>query len=421
MEQNAVKVYTVLTAQFIITKNDEETIEMKHFNTKAEPIYPTTNVKEWFITHIQEPIQTEIEEFEQQGSGWSLHSIINLTVNINKLNPMRGISYVDLPAKFRNKTACINVQNDDNMCFKWAILSALHPARHAYRVSEYRRYEDELNFAGIEFPVTPNRISKFEVQNDVSVNVYILKKRKGDFETAPFHVTSKKKNQHVNLLLVQDHYVDEEEEEEEEGKELDNVEYELPRFHYVWIKDLSRLASHQLSKRGHKHHICDRCFHYFRTEEKLAAHEKDWKKVNKCKMNMPTPKNNILRFKNLSNKEKVPFVVYADFECLLKPTRDENAYQKHEALSVGYYLKCSCDDSVSKYRSFRGPEPAKWFVQELQKLANNLEEIYRDVKPMKRLTMRQVKQFNTATKCHICEKPLPVNNRVKDHCHLTRR
>ena len=103
MEQNAVKVYTVLTAKFVMTKNDEEIIEMKHFNTKAEPIYPTANERECCITHVQEPIQTEIEKFEQQGSGWSLNSIINLTVNINKLNPKRGSSYVDLPAKIRNK------------------------------------------------------------------------------------------------------------------------------------------------------------------------------------------------------------------------------------------------------------------------------------------------------------------------------
>ena len=128
MEQNAVKVSTVLTAKFVITKNDEEIIESKHFNAEAEPIYPTTNVREWFITYVQEPIQTEIEEFEQQGSRWPLHSIIDLTVNINKLNPMRGSSYMDLLAKIRNKKACINVQNDDNMGFSG--LSCLHCILH---------------------------------------------------------------------------------------------------------------------------------------------------------------------------------------------------------------------------------------------------------------------------------------------------
>ena len=179
--------------------------------------------------------------------------------------------------------------------------------------------------------MTSNRISKFEAQNDVSVNVYILKKRKGDFETAPLHVTPKEKNQHVNLLLVQDHYVDEGEEEEEERKRKEHnyEEYELPIFHYVWIKDLSRLVSTQMPKRHHKHYICDSCLHYFRTEEKLVAYENDFTKVNKCKVNMPTSKNNILRFKNLASKERLMFIVYADFECLLKPTRDES--MKHSA------------------------------------------------------------------------------------------
>ena len=60
------------------------------------------------------------------------------------------------PDKIRYKKACINVLNNDNMCFKWAILSALHLASHSWRVSEYRRYEGKLNFAGIEFPLTPN-------------------------------------------------------------------------------------------------------------------------------------------------------------------------------------------------------------------------------------------------------------------------
>ena len=78
MEQNAVKVYTALIAKFAITKNDEEIIELKHFNRKAEPISPTTNVRASFITHVQEPIQTDIEEFEQQGSGWSLYSCSSL-------------------------------------------------------------------------------------------------------------------------------------------------------------------------------------------------------------------------------------------------------------------------------------------------------------------------------------------------------
>ncbi|XP_043280369.1 uncharacterized protein [Venturia canescens] len=410
---NAVKVYAVLAAKFTVMKNDEEVFDTKFFNTKAAPIFGTTDIRRWFAENIQEPIQTDLEEFEEQGSGWSLHSIINMTLHINKFNPMRGSSYVDLPAKIRNKNACINVQNNDEQCFKWAILSALHPTNYSNRVSEYRRYEQELNFDGIEFPVEPRKISKFEKQNEVSVNVYILKKKKHDFDVLPLHVTDAKKQRHVNLLLVQDHYV------EEEGEEEDEECYAIPRLHYVWIKDLSRLVSTQLSNGKRKLHICDRCLHFYHTEDKLAAHEVDCKKVNKCKVTMPKWANRMLRFKNHGHKERVPFIMYADFECLLKPTRDENAYQSHEAFSVGYYVKCSYDDSLSRYRSHRGPKPAEWFVRELQNFAQELDNVHANPRPMEALTRQQVREFHNAIECHICQKPLLGGDRVRDHCHLT--
>lgn len=45
IEKTAVKVYAVLAAKFKVMKNDEEIVEVKHFNTKAEAIYPTTSIK----------------------------------------------------------------------------------------------------------------------------------------------------------------------------------------------------------------------------------------------------------------------------------------------------------------------------------------------------------------------------------------
>ena len=167
--------------------------------------------------------------------------------------------------------------------------------------------------------MAPRPIAKFEHQNDVSINLYILKKRDDKFEVSPCHVTKCKKEQHVNLFFVQDHYVDKDEEEEEE----DGV---VPKFHYVWIKDLSRLVRTQLTSHKGKTFICDRCLHYYRTEEKLKTHEVDSAQVNKCKVKLPTDREKILKFKNFKNNERVPFVVYADFECLLKPATDDEAH-----------------------------------------------------------------------------------------------
>ena len=218
-EHNALKVNAVPAAEYAkVTVNDnEERVEIFYFNTKNAPIYCTTDLSEWFVANVEQPILRDMEEFQERDSGWTLRSILNLAVNINKFNPMRGNSYIPLPDVVKRKEACINVQNQDDKCFKWAVLSALHPtSKDACRVTKYKAFEGELNFKGIEFPVSPRQIAKFERQNNVSINLYILKKRDGKFEVSPCHVTKDKKEKHVNLLLVQDHYVDEDEEKRTE-------------------------------------------------------------------------------------------------------------------------------------------------------------------------------------------------------------
>ena len=88
-------------------------------------------------------------------------------------------------------------------------------------------------------------------------------------------------------------------------------------------------------------------------------------------MKLPTDREKILKFKNFKNNERVLFVVYANFECLLNPvTDDERAYQRHDAFSVGFYVKCSFDETRCGYTSYRkddedGQNPAEWFVDKL--------------------------------------------------------
>ena len=266
---------------------------------------------------------------------------------------MKGSSYTRLPKEILIKKACINVQNEDNHCFKWSILAAQHPQKnHSERVSVYTKFESELNFDGIEFPVTLKQISKFEKQNHVSVNVYILNMCNSKFKVNPCYVISLKKNLHVNLLLIQDYYIDE---NDEENKEVSIENTSTPKLHYVWIKNLSRLVRSQLTSINKQRFIGDRCLHFFKTNEKLLKHEIDCSQLNKCKIKLPIPQDNVLSFKNFKRQIKVPYVIYADFECLLKPVDDQSlhAFQEHEAYSIGYYLKCSFDDRLFGYHSYR--------------------------------------------------------------------
>ena len=98
-EHNALKVNAVLAAEYTnVTVNDnEETVEIFHFNTKNAPIYRTTDLSQWFTVNVEQPILRDMEEFLERDSGWTLRSILTLAVNINKFNPMRGNSYIPLP------------------------------------------------------------------------------------------------------------------------------------------------------------------------------------------------------------------------------------------------------------------------------------------------------------------------------------
>ena len=162
-KHSALKVNTVLAAEYKLMKNDEENTDIMYFNTKTAPIYLTTDLNEWFVVNVQHPIDVQMEEFQERESGWSLKSILNLVINICKFNPMRGSTYIDLPPFIKKKEACINVKNNDDECFKWAVLSALHPVKHqADCVSSYFPYKDELNYDGLNFRWILNKLTNLK-------------------------------------------------------------------------------------------------------------------------------------------------------------------------------------------------------------------------------------------------------------------
>ncbi|XP_077278612.1 uncharacterized protein LOC143906406 [Temnothorax americanus] len=148
--------------------------------------------------------------------------------------------------------------------------------------------------------------------------------------------------------------------------------------------------------------------------------------MNNCAIRLPRDNDKWLSFKNHSMKERVPFIIYADLECTLKKTEADpetsGIYQHHEVYSVGYYVRCSYDDSLSAYRCRRDKDCITWFTEELRRLAHNVKSILSTNIPMVDLTRDEWEKFNSATHCHVCEKPFaPDDTRVRDHCHLTGR
>ena len=73
------------------------------------------------------------------------------------------------------KKAIINLQNDDEECFKWAVIEASEIGKDPQCLSNLKKFENNYDWSGLEFPVAINKIGIFEKKNDVSVTILALK------------------------------------------------------------------------------------------------------------------------------------------------------------------------------------------------------------------------------------------------------
>ena len=86
------------------------------------------------------------------------------------------------------------------------------------------------------------------------------------------------------------------------------------------IKSLSRLSVGSNSKHGHKKHFCMNCLQGFHSEESEDKHFKYCKDSDPVRIEMPK-KSSFVTFHDEQNQFKVPFVMYAAFEAILKPAK----------------------------------------------------------------------------------------------------
>ena len=143
-----------------------------------------------------------------------------------------------------------NPKNEkDEECFKWAVIAALQHKKiksNPEHISNLNRFANNYDWSELEYPVAINKISEFEKNNNISVNVlgakgpkiYLCRKSKRNNEKV------------VNLLLITD------------GEKR----------HYTTIKSLTRLLASSNSKHGHKQHFCLNCLQGFSLEISRDKH-----------------------------------------------------------------------------------------------------------------------------------------------------
>ena len=393
-ELTTIKVNFIVHADFV-----QETKDIKNsfdFQTSNWSLCVGDNLDHYMIS-LSEDIKCKMLNFEKKDSGWSLHKIKYIEMNVNQFNPLRGSSYIDLPIDIKRKKAVINVQNNDVQCLKWALLSALYPANsNPNRVSSYVRNERKLNFDGISFPVKLKDLEKVEKLNNISINVFGLdfnKETRCNTVVGPLYFTKSRKTSHVNLLYLTNNH----------------------NAHYCFIKNISRLVGDQITKHHGVLHICDGCLLYFSSKEKLTSHQaRDCMHLVTKLPKVDNSNKSFIQFDKFQRKLKLPFVIYADFEAILKPIQTcdpdplksyTNSINVHKVFSYGYFIKCSYDDGLSKYRTYAGVDCTEKFMESLVSDVTEITKI-NCFRKCPRQLYDDDERIVEAKSCFICNKEL---------------
>jgi len=183
------------------------------------PAYFTTppvvvnDAQEYDIDSLLSNLDHKVEQWNKRGSNFNNERVSRFVLSVHPYRPLHGSTFV--------RTHClINVQNNDEKCFVWSVLSALYPPdTNPQRLTKYKDYEHSLNVEGLTFPVQTKQIPLFEKLNpSISINVLAYEESSKGF-TVEYRSPEREREYHVNVLLLED---------------ADNPSKQ----HYVWIKNM---------------------------------------------------------------------------------------------------------------------------------------------------------------------------------------
>ena len=96
-------------------------------------------------------------------------------MNISNYKPLSGRTYCKLPKELSNsKKGLINIQNNDEKCFLWCHIRYLNgKGKNMWRISgKDKEISKNLNYDGIEFPVSKKDYDKISKMNKIDINVF---------------------------------------------------------------------------------------------------------------------------------------------------------------------------------------------------------------------------------------------------------
>ena len=124
------------------------------------------------------------------------------------------------------------MQSQNAECFRWAHIRHLNPQnKDPQRIkTPDKAFIQNIDYKGIEFPVTIKQINKIEKQNSININVFGSENK----QPYPIYISKEKNGDCMNLLLIT----------------------EETRTHYVLIKNFNKFMYNQTNTKKENTFAC---------------------------------------------------------------------------------------------------------------------------------------------------------------------
>ena len=414
-----------LTAEinFISLKPGSDETHIMHTRRDNEEIMTgsdTDEIIKGFFESFLQKYEKNLQE-KMKGSDFEFDGVNFLYYDFNKISINRGASYIDSPKWLNNKKSTINPKNNHYKCFQYAVTLALNLDKinnHPERISKIKPFIEQYNWKDIDFPSTSKDWKKFELNNEIALNILYVPHNTKKIQVAYKSKHNLTREKQVILLMIS------------------NGE----NWHYLVVKSLPGLFKGITS--NHKEDFyCLNCFHLYRTKNKLEAHKKICENHDYCHAEMPNEDNKIIKYNqgeyednkiikfNQGEKStKLPFIIYADLGRLLEKisTCNNNPEEsstteinKHTPSGYSLFTHCSFDKTKNKLDYYRGDHCMKKFCKDLREHATKI--INYEKKKMIPLIKKEEKKHNKRKVCYMCKIEFDTNDKknykVRDHCH----
>ena len=169
------------------------------------------------------------------------------------------------------------------------------------------------------------------------------------------------------------------------------------------------------------------CLQGFTFESRRDKHYKYCRNNEAVRVEMPKL-GSVIEFYDGQDQFKVSFMIYMDFEAILKPTQGSShdpsepytkEVNRHIPSGFCIYSKFAYGEVENPLKLYRGEDCVEKFCDHIKEEVHRLYHMFPE-KPMDPLTKEQWTPYKRASKCHICFKPFNSKDpKVRDHCHYT--